>query len=849
MSRASSSRASIDQAPTIAEKPTPSPQDLVPELLAPAGGPAAFRAALAGGADAIYCGLGNDFNARRGADNFDDASFQEACREAHVAGARVFVTMNVLVTDDEMPAALALAARAVRLGADALIIQDWGLAAEVAHRFPQVEVHVSTQANIQDPRGVQWCAAQGYERVTLSRELSLEEIAACCATGTDCEVFGHGALCFCYSGLCSMSALRGSRSANRGLCAQPCRLPHELYNAQGKRLGPAAWERGLCPKDALSLDHLGELAAMGVGSLKIEGRMKAPDYVLAVVGAYRCGLDQIAQARAQELEPELRDQLFRQLKRAFNRDFTDAYLLGASGNSLMSYGRSNNRGELVGHVVRAKGHQATVYTQAPLGKGDLLELRPQDHPETFLTTNAPRDVAADSQVVCGVKRPVPAGTPVRLLRSQEAIAAAERLQSAAYPAKRPVAMRITCKLGQPLAIELCALPRRDAPAVTVAVQGAAVEPARTKAVTVQDLQEHAGRLGQSPFVAASIAVDMDEGCGLGFSAVHRLRSQATDALEQALKAPYEERVSQVEAPPSWKQWCEQVAAWRQRANLPVGAFAPKGEGALRQAAQNAQVCCLVTTPECAQAALEAGATRLYAPADALAQGGFPECTIPWLDEVCRIKDHERLDRWVAPDAPCAVGSMSEFALAAQRGASLEIRPCIGVSNRSCVTALEEAGAAGFWLSHELTVAQMAPVCAATSLPCGLVVYGQERAMTSEHCVLQMADACSGHCDTCGLRAQKLYLKNIDGRALPVTTDLQGRSRIYWDQPLDAVPKLRELLGAGLTRFMVDATLLDAEKTAASVSRLCRALDAVAAGEPVPAQEAGSTLGHLFSPVD
>lgn len=832
-----------------AEKPVPLPQDLVCELLAPAGGPAAFRAALAGGADAVYCGLGNDFNARRGADNFDDASFQKACQEAHVAGARVFVTMNVLVTDDEMPAALALAARAVRLGADALIIQDWGLAAEVGRRFPQAEVHVSTQANIQDPRGIQWCAAHGYERVTLSRELSLEEIAACCATGVECEVFGHGALCFCYSGLCSMSALRGSRSANRGLCAQPCRLPHELYSAQGKRLGPVAWERGLCPKDALSLDHLGELVLMGVGSLKVEGRMKAPDYVLAVVSAYRSALDHVARVRSRELDPEVRDSLFRQLKRAFNRDFTDGYLMGISDNSLMSYERSNNRGELVGHVVRAQGHEAAIYTQAPLGKGDLLELRPKDHPETFLTTNAPRDVEADSQVVCGVKRPVPAGTPVRLLRSQEAIVAAERLQSAPYSSKRPVSMHIICKLGQPLSIQLCALPRRDASAVAVSVQGPVVEAARTKAVTAQDLQEHAGRLGQSPFVAASITVDIDEGCGLGFSTVHRLRSQAADALEEAICAPYEKRVGEVAAPPSWRQWCEQVASWRQDAGLTAGKPGPKGEAALRQAAQEAQVCCVVSTPEGAQAALAAGATRLYAPADALAQGGFPQETIPWLDEVCRLKDHGRLDRWVVPEAPCAVGSMSEFALAQQRGAAPEIRPCIGVSNRSCVTALEEAGASGFWLSHELTVAQMAPVCAATSLPCGLVVYGQERAMTSEHCVLQMADACSGHCDTCGLRAQKLYLKNIDGRALPVTTDLQGRSRIYWDQPLDAVPKLRELLGAGLTRFMVDATLLDAEKTAASVSRLREALEAVATGGPLPAPEAGSVRGHLFSPVE
>ena len=164
----------------------------VPELLAPAGGPEPFNAALAAGADAIYCGVGNDFNARRGAKNFDDESFAAACRRAHVAGARVYVTVNVAVSTAELPRVLELVRRTWLLGADAFIIPDWGLLAEVRRRWPQIETHVSTQANVHDARGVAWCRdAWGVDRVTLSRELSLAEIARIVHVGLRGDVHLH----------------------------------------------------------------------------------------------------------------------------------------------------------------------------------------------------------------------------------------------------------------------------------------------------------------------------------------------------------------------------------------------------------------------------------------------------------------------------------------------------------------------------------------------------------------------------------------------------------------------------------------------------------------------------------
>ena len=167
------------------------------ELLAPAGGPEAFNAALAAGANAIYCGLGNNFNARRGAHNFTEETFGEACRRAHLAGARVYVTVNIAVATREIPQVLELIRRAWLLGADAFIIQDWGLLAEVRRSWPQIECHVSTQANVHDARGTAWCRELGVARATLSRELSLDEMRTIAQEGVELEAFGHGALCFC----------------------------------------------------------------------------------------------------------------------------------------------------------------------------------------------------------------------------------------------------------------------------------------------------------------------------------------------------------------------------------------------------------------------------------------------------------------------------------------------------------------------------------------------------------------------------------------------------------------------------------------------------------------------------
>lgn len=393
----------------------------LPELLAPAGGLDQMLAAIAAGADAIYAGL-DGFNARVSARGFSDDEFARGCAVAHAHGVRVYVTLNAFVFDDELADAVALGAHAHALGADALIVADAGLACALRAAIPGVEIHLSTQAGAHSEGAVQLAAKElGVERVTTARELSVAEIETLCATGVPIEVFCHGAICIGYSGACGFSALRRGRSAMRGDCTQPCRLSYDLVDEAGQSVVAVEGDRLLCPRDYLGIAHLPELVAAGVASLKIEGRMKNPDYVFNVVRVWRRALNML---RDGTWEADAVPALERELGRSFNRGFTDAYLRGRSGAELMSFERAINQGVRVGHLVAVGHEEVTVELDAAVAAGDTLEIRfypgadaRPDVPKRWPQVPCPVDAAAGERIVVHCKRKVDAGCEVYLIRS------------------------------------------------------------------------------------------------------------------------------------------------------------------------------------------------------------------------------------------------------------------------------------------------------------------------------------------------------------------------------------------------------------------------------------------------
>ncbi len=284
------------------------------ELLSPAGSFEALRAAVCNGADAVYLGV-EGFNARRGARNFTLQELPEAVAYCHIRGVKVHLTLNTLVGDRELPSAAETVTAAAKAGVDAFIVQDLGMVALCKEIAPHIQVHASTQMSIHSLDGVKEAAAMGISRVVLARELSAQDIAAICRQSpVEIEVFVHGALCMCYSGQCYMSAVIGRRSGNRGQCAQPCRLPYGYERFENKY--------PLSLKDNCLVEYLEELARVGVASLKIEGRMKRPEYVATVTRIYREALNQ---GRIGEEEKQA-------LRTAFSRQgFTQGYYTKHTG--------------------------------------------------------------------------------------------------------------------------------------------------------------------------------------------------------------------------------------------------------------------------------------------------------------------------------------------------------------------------------------------------------------------------------------------------------------------------------------------------------------------------------------
>lgn len=808
------------------------------ELLAPAGNMACLHAAVKAGADAVYLGAGH-FNARRGADNFSLENLAEACDYAHLRGVKIYLTLNTVVLPSELPDALELARQAYRCGVDAFIVQDIGISIELGRIMPDVEVHVSTQMNIHDEDGLRAAAALGATRVTLARELSLAEIAALHEVaeelGVELESFAHGALCICYSGQCFMSSMVGGRSANRGRCAQACRLPYELHNRALRKNLDAPGEHLLSPKDLCTADLIPELLQAGVASLKVEGRMKSPEYVQAVVGVYRAVIDRVEAAIAQQGidavaasdAPELRatEEERSVLSEAFSRGFTTAYLTGKRGNEIMSYGRPNNRGVFVGRVAKVREGLVFIDPETELHTGDLIEFwTNRGH---FVHTIGEFKTDRAGRVFFPVERAVGKGDRVFRVRNAEAaFVDDEKLPAVAVNA------RAELHIGQPAQLTFAAQ------GAEVTVEGPVVEAARTKAITEEEAREHIDRMGSTPFYLASLEVNLDEGVGMGFSMLHKLRSRAAEELQEAVLEQYHARKlgrtpSRAFAPVVRKGWCK-VAA-------------------------------LATNPACARAAKRAGADLIYVPAanyrrgeaviagqlsDTAEQAGYPKQCIPVLPTVSQMFDEEKrngFDIWkrVKEEKPVMVENLGQLLHATEMGAAPEVGPHIPVTNKLDLQAMADLGAQRVWLSPELSLVQIEELGDMAPMPLGLTIMGQTELMVTEHCLLMSQGPCNQKCAECARRKSPHYLKDRKGYEMPVITDCTGRSHLYNAVQMDVAHLMPEIIGAGVSTVLVDATMMNVKETTEKVARAVRARDIAQKDGNKVSKAEGATSGHLF----
>lgn len=334
------------------------------ELLCPAGNLESFKAACQNGANAIYMGL-DKFNARTMAKNFDIESYISCIEYAHLRNIKIYLTMNTLLYDDEIKEALELVGRLYEKGLDAIIVQDIGFASLVHKTFPKLHMHASTQMSIYSLEQVKFMEGLGFSRVVLARELTIEEIEYICKnTNLEIEVFVHGALCVCVSGQCLLSATIGSRSANRGSCAQPCRMKYSLYNSKDKLLGKETYM--LSKKDIFGFDLVERLIKAGVSSLKIEGRNKTPEYVAAVTSAYRKKIDK-------NIEDENAEK--HHLEQMFNRNgISTGYLEKVRYKDTVTLLSPKNTGIFLGKVLDKKKKYVKVKLEEDISLHDGFEI-------------------------------------------------------------------------------------------------------------------------------------------------------------------------------------------------------------------------------------------------------------------------------------------------------------------------------------------------------------------------------------------------------------------------------------------------------------------------------------------
>ncbi|WP_126147993.1 peptidase U32 family protein [Synechococcus elongatus] len=508
-----------------------------PELLAPAGDWDCLRAAIENGADAVYFGL-DRFNARMRAHNFTEADLPKVVATLHQRGLKAYVTLNTLIFPQELPAAEQYLRSIISAGVDAAIVQDVGLCRLIRHLSPTFPIHASTQMTISSAAGVAFAHDLGCQLVVLARENSLAEIQKIRQQTTvlnkalPLEVFVHGALCVAYSGACLTSEALGGRSANRGECAQACRMSYDLI-ADGQTIDLGDRQYLLSPQDLMGIELLPELIAAGVCSLKIEGRLKAPEYVASVTRRYREAIDRAWLGQSTELPPSDRYEL----EMAFSRGLSSGWLQGIDNQALVQGRYAKKRGVDLGSVLAVDRRGIQVEPLVPIQAGDglLIETERGDRGGRVYQVEP---IAGQRLRLCFSRdfdlRAVQVGD--RLWKTSDPALEKELRQSfsAEQPRwKQPVDLTVQGAIDQPLVVIA-----GDRQGRQVSVQSEQVLQAATQHPLDRDrLAAQLGRLGNTAFELGSLENQLPDGLILPISELNRLRRQWVSALEAQRSQP------------------------------------------------------------------------------------------------------------------------------------------------------------------------------------------------------------------------------------------------------------------------------------------------------------------------
>ncbi|MEA4927323.1 MAG: U32 family peptidase [Candidatus Limiplasma sp.] len=797
------------------------------ELLSPAGDEAALRAAVCAGADAVYLGYAS-FGARASAANFDAEALERAVAYAHLYRVRVYVTVNTLVKPAEVDAVYQVLQTIAACRADAVIVQDLGVARMARENFPGLALHASTQMALHTAAGARFALRHGLRRVVLARECDLPTIAAAAQTGAEVEVFVHGALCAGVSGQCLLSSMAGGRSGNRGRCAQPCRQTVTLNGAS------AAWlsTRDLCLRDQLPL-----LQQAGVKALKIEGRLKRPEYVAVVTQSYRRALDALHRGQFQPADAAERESLLQVFHRG---GFTVGHALGAEDADICTAARVNHGGVPVGCVAALRGGLAVLKLEKPLHDGDSLRVEAAQDVE--LRYSGPAQ-AAEATVRLRPGESVRVGD--RVCRTADAL----QLEAAQALREPPIPVTLAARVRPDEPLRLSASDGRS----TVAVEGEPVQVARNRALTTEDIQRSLSRLGESPFTLVGLPQVETRDAFVPVAALNALRRQALEQLAQARRTAFE-----TEAQPSAALREAVEKARLASADVPQAARNHPMPRSLRDT-----LAVHFFDAALGEDFLQAGANLLlYAPPDwrAEALGPALEALPPgtWVAVPAQLSDaafaqaRPLLQKQAGRLAGVALGSVGQLGF--DWPLPVALGEGIPLTNPEALRELLHDRIAFYTLWPELRYEELAALHPEKTA-CLLGVYGRERLMLLNHCPLRVARGLRtgrAACALCGpgdraCGSPDAALTDRRGFRFPLTRVRMPEGcllELHNAVPTDLARQenRRRELGAGmLLRFTVETPL---EQLA-----ITRRFAALQRGEPVAPPEGETTSGHFLRGVE
>ena len=802
------------------------------ELLAPVGSFDALKAAVQNGANAVYLG-GKDFSARASANNFDREELIEAVKYAHIRDVRVFVTTNTLIKQDEIEDFVEYAKFLYDIDVDALIMQDIGVAMLIHELLPDFELHASTQMVAHSLEDVQYLESIGFKRVVLARELTVDEIKYVCDnTNVDIEIFVHGALCVCYSGGCLMSSMIGNRSGNRGRCAQPCRQKYTMIDISTGEEIHSNGEYLLSTKDLNTIEDVDKIIETGVLSLKIEGRMKKPEYVATVINSYRNAIDEYQATKKVNISTETMEDLYT----IFNRKFTKGLILGEVGEDVMNSNVPNNQGLYVGKVVdyNKKAKRLKIKLEGTLKKGDGINLgggtigRIIKGKEIAQIGYKGETIELDFIGEARKNQPVFKTSDTNLIdKAQKTYTQDKEF------AKSLIDAEITIKLGEYPELKLI-----DKNNNSVTVKGdKLVEKALKVALGEEKIETQIKKLGNTPYELEDLKINLDEGVSMPISLINQMRREAIELLDEA-RIPVKDRAykdSKIKYSP--KKYAKDT----------------NSNSKIRVKINNIEALKSIINLDVDMIYYEDVATLEQVMAMAAANNKKLIYSAP---RIVRNKEYKRLEKsneYCKENVQISALGQVKYYKENSENVSFDVDYYLNPFNSETINHYKKEGATTVCISQELNIHEIKETTKYTDMEIETVAYGYIPMMLSEYCPMGVvARSCKKdkRCATC--KESKYVLRDFKGEEYRISQDLFCRSTIYNSIANCLINNLDELSDAGINVFRLDFT----HESPELISKITKAFINTVNNDfyvDIDDQEIfdnmETTLGHLYKGVE